>query len=166
MLRKRWPLLLFSLFVVMAGAWYGGAMSRPVTVSQPIHFNHQVHAARKIKCSYCHKYAASLAAAGMPRIQVCSSCHKAIKTRTPEIEKIFAFWEKGEEIPWVRLYELPHFTLFSHKRHVRAGVECETCHGNMAELTEPMRLVTHTMGTCLSCHKQHSASTDCVTCHR
>lgn len=166
MLRRGWPFLLLLLMAAIGGGWYVATTSRAVTVPQPIRFNHQIHAAKKIKCSYCHKYAASLAAAGLPRIQVCISCHKAVKTRTPEIEKIFAFWEKGEEVPWVRLYELPQFTLFSHKRHVRAGVECETCHGTMAELTEPVRLVTHTMGACLTCHEQHNASTDCLTCHR
>jgi hypothetical protein len=106
-----------------------------------------------------------MAAAGMPRIRVCFSCHRIVKTRTPEVEKIFSWWEKKEEIPWVRLYQLPRFTLFSHKRHVRAEVDCETCHGNMAEVTEAVRLVNHTMGTCLTCHKQHNASTDCLTCH-
>lgn len=164
----RRPLSLFLLLLLLGGGWWYGlaASSRTVPVPRPIRFSHQAHAAKKIKCSYCHKYATSLSAAGMPRVQVCSSCHRAIKIRTPEIEKLFAFVGRGEDIPWVRLYELPHFILFSHKRHVRAGVACETCHGNVAALTEPIHLVPHTMGTCLTCHRRHNASTDCVTCHR
>lgn len=166
MLYRGLPLILLFLLAAVGGGWYLAAVSQATPVPQPILFSHKTHAAKKIKCSYCHKYADSMAAAGMPRLQVRFSCHKAVKTRTPDIEKIFSFWERGEEIPWVRLYELPRFTLFSHKRHVRAGVECETCHGKMVELTEPVRLVNHTMGTCLTCHKRHNASTDCLTCHR
>jgi len=113
MLRKGLPLILFFLLAAIGGGWYWATASRATPVPQPVRFNHKIHAAKKIKCSYCHKYAASMAAAGMPRLQVCFSCHKAVKTRTPDIEKIFAFWERKEEIPWVRLYELPRFTLFS-----------------------------------------------------
>ena len=27
------------------------------------------------------------------------------------------------------------------------------------------RFVTHTMGTCLTCHRQNKAPEDCATCH-
>ena len=40
----------------------------------------------------------------------------------PEIQKIHGYAQRGEAIPWVRVFKVPEFTYFPHKPHVRAGV--------------------------------------------
>ena len=54
---------------------------------------------------------------------------------------------------------------FRHAPHVRAKIDCTTCHGNIAQGTVATLNVKHNMGTCLRCHRQKHASEDCATCH-
>ena len=55
--------------------------------------------------------------------------------------------------------------IFNHAPHIRAGVECATCHGDVARQTVAGRNVDLTMGFCVKCHKTRHASNDCLTCH-
>ena len=59
----------------------------------------------------------------------------------------------------------PRFALINHAPHIRAGVECSTCHGDVASMTVAERVVDHTMGFCIDCHKSKQASIDCLACH-
>ncbi len=137
------------------------------TRQQPIAFNHQAHVVKgKMDCSFCHEYYSKHAAAGLPSIQMCRTCHSGIQTDSPELKKIFTYWERHEEIPWVRLYEMPDHVTFTHKRHIRAGISCSVCHGKIGESTRSSREVDHTMGSCIECHKAKRASVDCWTCHK
>ena len=54
---------------------------------------------------------------------------------------------------------------FDHAPHIRAKVECSTCHGNLREQTVARRSVDLNMAFCVNCHKQKQASNDCQTCH-
>ena len=54
---------------------------------------------------------------------------------------------------------------FNHAPHIRAKVDCATCHGNIAEQTVAQRNVDLTMGFCVNCHNEKKASNDCLTCH-
>ena len=49
--------------------------------------------------------------------------------------------------------------------HIRAKVECSTCHGNQAEQTVARRAVNMDMAFSVNCHKSKQASNDCLTCH-
>jgi hypothetical protein len=62
--------------------------------------------------------------------------------------------EQGE-IPWVKVHDLPDFVYFAHKGHIRAGVQCEECHGDMKKETVGRRVSELTMGWCLDCHESH-----------
>ena len=42
---------------------------------------------------------------------------------------------------------------------------CAMCHGDLTQMTVAERVVDHTMGFCIDCHKQRGASNDCLTCH-
>jgi hypothetical protein len=96
------------------------------------------------------------------------------------------YWDRGEPIPWVKVYDLPDFVYYDHSAHVHAKdaegkpllpttdaegkpmVVCQNCHGQI-ETMEIVR-VDHAfnMQWCLDCHRkpEMKASTDCVTCHR
>jgi hypothetical protein len=55
---------------------------------------------------------------------------------------------------------------FDHGAHTRAEVKCETCHGDVGQMTLARRVVdTADMAWCIDCHLEREASTDCVTCH-
>jgi hypothetical protein len=54
---------------------------------------------------------------------------------------------------------------FDHAPHIRAKVECSTCHGNQAQQQVAVRAVNMDMGFCVNCHREKQASNDCLTCH-
>ena len=86
---------------------------------------------------------------------------------SPNEEMIREHAKRGEDLPWQRVYgffEESHIR-FNHAPHIRAGVNCETCHGDLAQMTVAERVVDHKMGFCINCHKQKGASNECITCH-
>jgi Cytochrome c7 and related cytochrome c len=54
---------------------------------------------------------------------------------------------------------------FNHAPHIRANLECSTCHGDIAHQTVAQRNVNLDMGACVTCHRQKNAPNDCLTCH-
>ncbi|MBI4524458.1 MAG: cytochrome c3 family protein [Deltaproteobacteria bacterium] len=126
--------------------------------------------------------------AGRPPTALCFGCHAAGETNSPEIKKIRTYGEKGQEIPWKRVWRLPSHVYFPHRVHVTvAQLKCQTCHGPMETLdrppTRPLRKLT--MDDCIDCHQKRELaknkeekvahgtkvagrplSIDCNTCHR
>jgi hypothetical protein len=134
---------------------------------QPLAFSHKVHARDKsIPCLFCHRYAPKSPVAGIPAVADCRACHQFISQNAPEIKKLMEYWEKREQIPWVRVYWVPDHVYFPHMMHIRAGLACAGCHGEVAAMTRITRSVKIEMGWCLNCHRQHKASIDCWTCHK
>lgn len=149
----------------------GGAEpeSAPDTIVQPIAFPHDIHAGQyQIDCQYCHYSAERSVDAGMPPVSTCMGCHSVIPgSQNPEeVQKVRDYWNEREAIPWVRVYKVSDHVRFPHMRHVAAGVDCATCHGQVEEMgvveevAQPLD-----MGWCVSCHQEHGASTDCTSCH-
>ena len=134
---------------------------------QPIAYSHKQHIALGLQCIDCHSSADTAAAATIPSVHKCMLCHAKIATAKPEIQKLAAFATNKREVPWQRVYGFSPEALvkFQHAPHIRAKVECATCHGDMTQATTADRLVKHTMGTCLSCHRQYRATEDCAACH-
>jgi hypothetical protein len=135
---------------------------------QPIDFPHKTHVETvELQCVDCHISVTQGAKAGIPDIRTCWGCHVNTATEHPEVKKILAYQERGEDIPWQRVYgwnDEAHVR-FNHAPHVRANVECASCHGNVAGMRVAERVVSHTMGFCVDCHKQRAVSNDCQTCH-
>ena len=141
-------------------------LARP-GVEQPILFSHRLHAGEKqIPCQYCHAYARRSTAAGVPSVQTCMGCHSLVGVRKPEVRKLAAYWQERQPIPWVRIHSVPDFVYFPHKRHVRAGVQCQECHGPVETMEEMYQFSSLEMGWCVTCHKENNAPTDCLTCHK
>jgi c(7)-type cytochrome triheme protein len=157
--------------VVLVGAYFifvtNGRADAP---SQPINFPHKAMVQLGITCVYCHNTALKSPAAGMPSVQLCVGCHKTIKSTNPEIQKVLGYFDRNEPIPWNRVYLLPRFVYFSHQAHVVAGgLNCETCHGDVANMGVAVKVVDMNMGWCLNCHeKQPNAAQlkDCIVCHQ
>jgi hypothetical protein len=139
---------------------------RPAAI-QPIPFPHKTHIAKKAVCADCHESADKSPVAGIPSVKTCMICHSQIATDKPLIKQVTSYSEKGIEIPWQRVYGFTReaHVRFNHAPHIRASVECSTCHGDVANQTVAERSVDHSMGFCVNCHKQKNASNDCLTCH-
>ena len=134
---------------------------------QPLAFSHKAHAGDNgIPCLFCHRYAPKSTVAGIPAVADCRACHLFIAQNAPEIKKLMDYWDKKEPVPWVRVYHVPDHVYFPHMMHIRAGLDCTTCHGEVAAMKRITRSIKIEMGWCLGCHKQHKASIDCWTCHK
>jgi Cytochrome c3 len=134
---------------------------------QPVAYSHKQHIAMGLNCLDCHSSADTGAAATIPSVQKCMLCHAKLGVEKPEVKKIIAYSTAKREIPWERIYgfRTEAAVKFQHAPHVRAGVVCATCHGDMVNAATAERLINHNMGTCLTCHRQNKASEDCATCH-
>jgi hypothetical protein len=159
------------VLIVMFGVGFGVSdyVFSDRTPTQPINFSHKIHARdNEIPCMYCHIYAERSRVAGVPNVKRCMGCHVIIKRDSPEIQKLTTYWENEEPIPWVKVHKLPDHVYFPHKRHIRAEVRCQTCHGEVQWMDVVTREAPLKMGWCLDCHKQREVKNgrDCWTCHK
>jgi len=133
---------------------------------QPIAFSHARHVGQVgLDCQFCHAYARRGPVAGIPSVQRCVGCHRTVLSEQPEIMKVLKFWENETPVPWVRVHDLPDYVRFAHKPHIRAGVDCERCHGNVAEMDAAVQVESLSMGWCVSCHEYREVTRDCLACH-
>jgi len=149
---------------------------------QPIYYSHKVHAGiNQINCLYCHGSAWESKHAGIPSLNVCMNCHKAISAYekgpklydeegneingTAEIQKLYKYanytpgkpWDpsKATSPEWVKIHNLPDHVYFNHAQHVNAGkVACQTCHGNIQEMDVVSQKSDLSMGWCINCHRE------------
>ena len=158
---------------------YDPAKVLPVTATregpvQPIFFSHVIHTGSyQIACQYCHAGARRSSDAGVPSVEKCMGCHKIVAAQGNEqVQKLHAYWNKQQPIPWVRVFRVPEYVQFPHKNHIQAGLVCQTCHGrieameqvhattgqnivndamNLAGMSVPGPKLT--MGWCVECHR-------------
>lgn len=169
-------LVLFSIGCGIGLATFWGCQGRggAEILEQPIAFSHKIHAGdNKIPCLYCHTYADRSPVSGIPAVETCMGCHKITAVAKPEVQKIHEYWNKKEPIRWKKIYDLPDFVYFSHKRHVKWGVACEACHGEVSKMEVVEKVSSLKMGWCVKCHEsrakdeeQLTVLKDCATCHK
>jgi Cytochrome c7 and related cytochrome c/Class III cytochrome C family len=143
-----------------------GEEKRPGPVVQPIPFSHKRHRGAGLDCLDCHADAKSQEIAGFASERKCMFCHVSIGTDSPAIRQLAAAQKSGETIHWLRVYRLPAFVFFSHASHAKAGVDCVTCHGLVAERDVLAPEVSTKMQRCVECHRERRASIDCALCHQ
>jgi len=133
---------------------------------QPIVFPHNLHVqVVGLECIFCHRTAATDAAASVPAVEQCMFCHQVAGQQDPEVRKLVGAFDDGRPINWVRVHRLPDHTRFLHAPHVQASIPCSTCHGEVQNMTVGRQVRALKMGDCVNCHRQRSAPTDCSTCH-
>jgi predicted CXXCH cytochrome family protein len=133
---------------------------------QPVAFGHRAHTEAGLKCSDCHGTVETEDQAGMPSTGKCMACHRVTKTESEEVKKLAGYHARKEKIPWVRVYTVPDIVFFSHANHLRAQVKCEDCHGDAGSSERLMKVKATNMASCMTCHAQRQASTDCSLCHQ
>lgn len=154
---------------------------------QPIHYSHKIHAGdNQIDCKYCHSSARTSKTAGIPSLNVCMNCHENISEYngdedlangytkdfyTAEIQKLYEavgwdpntreYSKEPKPVKWVRIHNLPDFVYFNHSQHVSvAGLECQTCHGEVESMEIMEQHATLSMGWCVDCHRTTNIKTE------
>ncbi|HEU0063524.1 MAG TPA: c-type cytochrome [Flavisolibacter sp.] len=188
--RNKIYIALIAILLFMVGGYYvsKGAISlgrqQGYQPTQPIYYSHKVHAGiNQINCLYCHGGAWESKHAGIPSLNICMNCHKAINSYekgpklydeegniidgTAEIQKLYKYagftpgpgatWDpsKGKSPQWIKIHNLPDHVYFNHAQHVNAGkVQCQTCHGNIQQMDKVKQVAELSMGWCINCHRQ------------
>ena len=166
------------------GAWGYSAGSSPQGRApvQPIAFPHPTHVQTLgMNCLYCHFSANKSPDPGFPAMSTCMGCHLVVGPNRPamngkparksaDIAKLQEYWAKKQAIPWVRVHYVPDYVNFAHMPHVNAGVTCQTCHGQVQQMSRVYQYAPLNMGWCINCHvgnvkPQWKARFDCSVCH-
>lgn len=138
----------------------------PPPPAQPIPYSHKHHAGTlKIACTNCHENADPGELMGIPATAKCMTCHQAIKTDSPHIQKLTSYHKANRDLPWARVYQIPSYVFFSHREHLKAGNTCAECHGKVAERDALFREMPVNMGNCMECHQKKKAPNNCTFCH-
>ena len=143
--------ILLTVLVKLGAAGHQVGVFDDYNPSQPIAFDHSVHAGNaEINCVYCHNSAEKSKHAGIPSVNVCMNCHKDIhegkKTGPDEIAKVHAaagfdpdkmqYTGEGSPIVWNKVHNLPDHVYFNHSQHVAVGkLDCAQCHGDVKNIT-------------------------------
>lgn len=165
--------------VVVAGTWYyatpdyfevGYMPTQPGTG-----FNHMIHAGKLgMDCRYCHTKVEQSPEANIPNVATCYGCHAdgrvnpATSTATDaKVQFVRDAYESDASIPWRRVHKLPDYVRnFPHHVHVKAGVSCFSCHGQIMGMPVVYQAQGLGMGWCLDCHRdpgKHLVPADKVT---
>lgn len=165
-------IVLVMTALIISGLLILRVSGKPEAPVQPIAFDHWQHVTKKggpeLDCAYCHEHADKSPHATTPSAELCMACHVAEKTDSPDVQKLTAINERGEQPRWARVYwfERDANVFFTHKPHTRANVACAECHGDVAQSQRLRREVKQTMGWCMDCHVARRVSVDCYICHR
>lgn len=133
---------------------------------QPIPYSHKQHLSFGLKCQECHTNPEPGKLMTFPDTAKCMQCHVTIAKDKPSIQKIAQYAASNEQIPWVRVYKVLPGVSWTHRAHLAAGVKCETCHGDVSQISAMSEVTSVvTMYSCLNCHEMNHAKTTCQTCH-
>jgi len=139
----------------------------PAPPAQPIPFSHKKHLGFGLQCKACHTNPDPGTLMTYPATSTCMSCHASIAKNKPAIQKLAEFARSKKPVPWVRIYAVLPGVTWAHRTHLQAGMKCEMCHGQVAQM-EAMAETTSvkTMFSCIDCHQKNNAKTVCDTCHK
>lgn len=138
-------------------------------VSQPLAFNHRVHAEYDLECVDCHTQVMTAAVPGLPANAICQDCHDEALGESAAEQELLEWLANEQPIPWRPLFRQPAHVFFSHRRHANVGgLDCSLCHGDFGQLESPPTSVPTklTMEQCEDCHTQSEVEDDCTSCHR
>jgi hypothetical protein len=150
-----------AVFMLAALIWILALVDRsPYTTQvgvareQPVPFSHKHHVSGiGIDCRYCHTSVETSSFAGIPPVKTCMTCHSQIWADSPMLAPVRVSFQNDTPIEWTRVHDLPDFVYFDHSIHVKKGIGCSTCHGQVDQMPLMWREKTLQMEWCLDCHR-------------
>lgn len=166
--RRKWTtipaLLAVAIAATVLSAYSGASSAQGRAPVQPLDFPHPVHVQKLgMNCLYCHYSANKAPDPGMPAVGTCMGCHTVIGPKRPAIAgnpartsvgitKLVDYANRKQPVPWIRIHKVPEYVRFPHMRHVKAGVTCQSCHGQVQAMQRVSQFASLNMGWCINCH--------------
>ena len=131
---------------------------RGYSPDQPVPFSHKIHAGELgMDCQFCHTAVEKGPHATLPDSATCMKCHAketgGVASDSKNIQFMREMFKQGVPIRWTKVYDLPDHVRFAHKPHIAKGIDCSTCHGDMANSEKVEVAVDFNMGWCVNCHR-------------
>jgi hypothetical protein len=146
------PLALLALAVLLQHTGYVTAQDR--AFEQTVPFSHKHHAGElAIDCRFCHVGVDTGANATFPTTEVCMTCHSQMWTNAAMLAPVRQSFATGQPLIWSRVNRLPDYVYFDHHVHVKNGVPCAACHGDLRSMPLTVQARPMTMQWCLDCHR-------------
>ena len=150
-----------AVFVLAALLWVSATVARSpyftdvgMPAEQPVPFSHKHHVQGVgLDCRYCHTSVENSSFAGIPPTETCMTCHSQIWLDSPLLEPVKRSYETGQPMTWNRVHDLPDYVYFNHSIHLKKGVGCVSCHGQVEEMPLVWKAHTLHMDWCLDCHR-------------
>jgi Cytochrome c7 and related cytochrome c len=150
-----------AVFAVAGLLWLFDEVNRSPWVTQarvareqPIQFSHERHVAGNgLDCRYCHTSVEESSFAGIPPTKTCMNCHSQIFSASPYLEPVRQSFRTDRSIAWTRVHDLPDFAYFNHSIHVKKGMGCTTCHGQVDRMPLMWQEKSLQMDWCIDCHR-------------
>lgn len=157
-----------AFFHLLTNNKLGIGYNKGYAPEQPLPFSHKWHAGTlEVDCKYCHVAATESRHASVPSLNVCMNCHLNINTKTDALDKLKEAFNNQESVQWVRVHMLPDHVKFNHAPHIKAGKDCQECHGPVETMDVISQHSDLSMGWCINCHREQTpeAPINCSTCH-
>lgn len=129
---------------------------------------HLLHLDEGFGCADCHSGGDPMADVSVPSADVCGMCHSDLELDedVPGVAGYFARIKSGDdEYVFPRRWKTQD-VIANHEGHAAAGIECAACHGEASDGPFPKPRNVALMQSCLDCHEERQAPTDCASCHR
>ncbi len=160
-----------GLTAVVGGFWYWATPSFWEVGFMPTQpyfgFNHQLHAGKLgLDCRYCHTKIESSDEANIPSVATCYGCHADghVSLQPAQNERaqfVRDLYTQDRAIEWRRVHKLPDYVRnFPHSVHIKAGVSCFSCHGQITAMPVVTQEHSISMSWCLSCHRSVKRAID------
>ena len=147
-------LVLFAgwlVFTLMRSSW---ATKQYEHIDQPVQFSHLHHVGGMgLDCRYCHTSVEKSSFAGIPPTKTCMNCHSQVWSNAQILEPVRASFRTNTPLNWNRVYDLPNFVYFNHQIHIKQGVGCNVCHGQVDQMPLIYQATSLLMEFCLDCHR-------------
>jgi hypothetical protein len=127
-------------------------------------FSHKAHVELEIACTDCHLAAETADEPGMPGVGACKLCHAELDAEKPADRKVETLYE-GKAFRVTARGALGAGMVFSHSKHVEAGLECASCHAGIEGNEDVIELPPASMDGCTSCHAERGVQVGCAACH-
>lgn len=123
-------------------------------------FSHQIHAGKLgLDCRYCHTKVETSPEANVPNVATCYGCHapghvSMEKSQDDRVKFIRDAYLEDRSLEWRRIHKLPDYVRnFPHNVHLKAGVSCFSCHGQITAMPVVFQQYSLSMSWCLDCHR-------------